>query len=148
VSEVLRRGAISDIDALMTIETASYSEPFTRETFLQFLEDPSCICVISEQDGEVVGYALVAVNLHLSQLLSVAVKPECRSTGVARRLLAGAMDYCRSSGAKYMRLEVRSANYAARRLYEVMGFSLIGLRNKYYGDDDALVMRVDLQLQD
>jgi hypothetical protein len=29
-----------------------------------------------------------------------------------------------------------------------MGFSLIGLRNKYYGDDDALVMRADLQLQD
>jgi hypothetical protein len=29
-----------------------------------------------------------------------------------------------------------------------MGFSLIGVRAKYYGDDDALVMRAELQLED
>lgn len=132
----------------MAIETQSYAEPFTREIFQEFLEDLSCICVVAERDGVALGYALATVNLHLSQLLSIAVKPEFRSTGVARRLLAGVMDYCRMSGAENIRLEVRSANHAARRLYDAMGFSLIGLRNKYYGDDDALVMRADLQLQD
>jgi len=132
----------------MAIEVESYTEPFTREIFHEFLDDPSSICVIAERDGAVLGYALAAVNLHLSQLLSIAVKPKHRSTGVARRLLAGVMDYCRTSGAENIRLEVRSANHAARRLYDAMGFSLIGVRAKYYGDDDALVMRADLQLQD
>lgn len=132
----------------MGVEVASYTEPFTREIFHDFLEDPSCICVIAERGGAILGYALASVNLQLSQLLSIAVKPEFRSTGVARRLLAGVMDFCRMSGAENIRIEVRSANLAARHLYNAMGFSLIGLRNKYYGDDDALVMRADLQLQD
>jgi ribosomal-protein-alanine N-acetyltransferase len=148
VDEILRRAATSDIDDLMAIETASYSEPFTREVFLQFLKDPSCICVLAQHNEHVVGYALVAINLELSQLLSIAVQPDRRSTGIARRLLAGVMDYCRSAGAENMRLEVRSANHAARRLYEAMGFSLIGIRAKYYGNDDALVMRAQLQLED
>jgi len=148
VNDVLRRASVNDLDELMTIETQSYAEPFTREIFREFLEDPSCICVIAERDGVAVGYALAAVNLQISQLLSIAVKPEFRSTGIARRLLAGVMDYCRILGAENIRPEVRSANHAARRLYDAMGFSLIGLRNKYYGDDDALVMRADLQLQD
>jgi [ribosomal protein S18]-alanine N-acetyltransferase len=144
--EVLRRASVNDVDALMRIELVSYSEPFTREIFLDYLNSPSSICVVAERDNQILGYALAAVNLQLSQLLSIAVLPEYRSTGVAQRLLAGVMDYCRSSGAQNIRLEVRSANYPARKLYQNMGFSLIGLRNKYYGDDDALVMRADLQL--
>jgi|688.fasta_scaffold166063_2 ribosomal-protein-alanine N-acetyltransferase len=148
MGDILRRASVSDLDQLMTIETESYSEPFSRDVFAEFLNDDSCICVIAERDQHIIGYALAAVNLQLSQLLSIAVAPQFRSTGVARQLLAGVMDYCRSSGAENIRLEVRSANVAARRLYDAMGFSLIGLRNKYYGDDDALVMRADLQLQD
>lgn len=148
VNDILRRASVGDIDDLMIVETASYSEPFSREVFLEFLNDDSTICVVAEREGQIIGYALAAINLQLSQLLSIAVAPEHRSTGIARRLLAGVMDYCRTSGADNIRLEVRSANYPARKLYNAMGFSLIGLRNKYYGDDDALVMRADLHLLD
>lgn len=148
VTQTLRRASVSDLDDLMVVEQMSYTEPFTGDVFQQFLEDPTCVCVLADDNGTIVGYALASVNLHLSQLLSIAVMPSHRSQGVARRLLAGVMDYCRASGAENIRLEVRSANYAARRLYEAMGFSLIGLRNKYYGDDDALVMRAELQLEE
>lgn len=148
MTEIVRPARVSDIDDLMSIETASYTEPFSEEIFLEFLHDKSTICAVAERDGQIIGYALVAVNLQLSQLLSIAVAPEHRSNGVARRLLANVMEHCRTSGAENIRLEVRSANYPARKLYEAMGFSLIGLRNKYYGDDDALVMRANLHLQE
>jgi ribosomal-protein-alanine N-acetyltransferase len=143
---MLRRGAVSDVDALLCVENASYSEPFSAQTFESYLVNPSTICVVAELDAKLVGYALATVNICQSQLLSIAVSPHYRSRGIARQLLAGLMSYCQSNGADTIRLEVRSKNIPARRLYEHLGFNLIGLRNGYYSDDDALVMRAELHL--
>ena len=50
---------------------------------------------------------------------------------------------CRSEGATHMRLEVRSANRSARQLYHSLGFTLIGVRARYYSDDNVLIMQLD-----
>ena len=42
-----------------------------------------------------------------------------------------------------MRLEVRSANRSARQLYHSLGFTLIGVRARYYSDDNVLIMQLD-----
>lgn len=44
-----------------------------------------------------------------------------------------------------MFLEVRSRSEGARALYEGRGFVPVGLRRRYYRDDDALVMRRDVR---
>ena len=41
-------------------------------------------------------------------------------------------------------LEVRDSNKVARGLYERSGFTEIGVRTNYYGDEDAIVMKLDL----
>jgi ribosomal-protein-alanine N-acetyltransferase len=41
-------------------------------------------------------------------------------------------------------LEVRPANAAARALYASLGFEATGLRPRYYGDEDAVLMTRDL----
>jgi len=43
-------------------------------------------------------------------------------------------------GARHLTLEVRAANEPARRLYARFGLAPVGVRNRYYGDDDALIM--------
>ena len=47
--------------------------------------------------------------------------------------------------ARVMTLEVRLSNLAARRLYEKYGFRPVGLRPRYYSDDneDALIMTTE-----
>jgi [ribosomal protein S18]-alanine N-acetyltransferase len=35
---------------------------------------------------------------------------------------------------------VRTGNEAARRLYGRLGLAPVGVRPRYYGDDDALIM--------
>ena len=42
-------------------------------------------------------------------------------------------------------LELRVSNHSAKRLYEKLGFSVVGVRERYYPDnqEDAIVMWMD-----
>jgi len=43
-------------------------------------------------------------------------------------------------GARHLTLEVRTGNDAARALYSRLGLAPVGVRPRYYGDDDALIL--------
>ena len=92
-------------------------------------------------DGcEVVGYAALSCNGDTADLLRVAVNPDRRRLGVARRLcdaiLAGVGPACTR-----VLLEVAADNPAAMALYSRLGFVEIDRRRRYYGGAvDAVVM--------
>jgi ribosomal-protein-alanine N-acetyltransferase len=46
--------------------------------------------------------------------------------------------------ARLVHLEVRPSNATARTLYRSLGFRETGRRPRYYGDEDALLMTLDL----
>jgi ribosomal-protein-alanine N-acetyltransferase len=71
------------------------------------------------------------------------VRPERRRRGHARTLVNAAL--AAFPRARRVHLEVRPSNSAARALYETLGFSPTGLRRRYYGDEDALLMTLDLE---
>lgn len=79
-----------------------------------------------------------------AEILTIAVLPPWRRSGLGGRLLDAALDAARASGAEMMFLEVAADNTAGLALYEKHGFSRVGLRKAYYGDKDAVVMRRDL----
>jgi ribosomal-protein-alanine N-acetyltransferase len=61
---------------------------------------------------------------------------------VGERLLLALLDLAQARGAREATLEVRPSNHPARRLYEKYGFALVGVRRRYYSDDneDALIL--------
>lgn len=85
----------------------------------------------------------VADELHI---LSIATMPANRRTGLARALLAHAVDFARRQRAQRVQLEVRRSNRAAIRLYRAFGFSATGIREQYYADnlEDAIEMALFL----
>jgi len=78
-------------------------------------------------------------ELHINNL---AVMPAHRRAGVATALLSGVLGDGARLGAKRATLEVRHSNVAAQRLYERFGFTVAGVRRKYYTNpvEDALVL--------
>jgi ribosomal-protein-alanine N-acetyltransferase len=140
----VRNASTDDLEALLDIEAASYPEPWTADVFRGRLADPQSITLVSEQDGLIAGYATATVALQHSQLLSIAVHPTQRRHRLARLLLVELAGRCLDAGAVQMRLEVRASNLAARRLYESLTFGLVGLRPRYYGDEDAAIMAASL----
>jgi ribosomal-protein-alanine N-acetyltransferase len=79
-------------------------------------------------------------ELHITTL---AVRPEYRRKGYARALIRAALDAY--PDVRRVQLEVRPSNAAARALYESLGFTVAGVRRRYYGDEDALLMNLDLR---
>jgi ribosomal-protein-alanine N-acetyltransferase len=86
---------------------------------------------------------LVSDELHV---LTVATLPGFRRRGLARALLAYAIDFARSRGARTVLLEVRRSNQAALDLYTAFGFVTARIRPRYYADnqEDAIEMTLVL----
>ena len=139
----------ADIDAIIEIDRVSFPEPWTREMYEEDRRHPerSFLAVWRAPDGAVSGYIsfwLVVDEVHIN---NVAVRPDARARGVGRALVEFAMREGARRGAARMFLDVRSANHAARRLYERLGFIQVAVRPGYYGHpaDDALILSRDLR---
>jgi ribosomal-protein-alanine N-acetyltransferase len=75
-----------------------------------------------------------------AELIRIAVAPEARRQGLARRLMETSEAFLQKEGLETMYLEVRISNASARALYEAMDWKLQRMRKAYYrdGEDAAL----------
>lgn len=92
------------------------------------------------------GFVLWRAAAGEAEILTIAVLPPWRRAGLGRRLLDAASGASAAAGAEAMFLEAAADNTAALALYEKRGFQRVGLRKAYYGDKDAVVMRLDLDI--
>ena len=81
-----------------------------------------------------------------AEILTIAVAPEARRTGVARALMANLLTDLPTAGVSDLFLEVADDNTAARALYHAIGFETAGRRRGYYPRGnapaaDALILR-------
>ncbi|HZY65155.1 MAG: ribosomal protein S18-alanine N-acetyltransferase [Actinomycetota bacterium] len=139
----VRRMQLSDLPVVMVIDAASLPRPWSRAVWREELESPFGLYLVLEEAGQVwaqIGVKLVGEELHV---MTLAVSPERRRRGYARALVEAAVSAHPEAAKVY--LEVRPGNTAARELYESLGFEVTGVRPRYYGDEDALLMTLDLQ---
>ncbi|MDO5723292.1 MAG: GNAT family N-acetyltransferase [Flaviflexus sp.] len=76
-----------------------------------------------------------------SDLMTIAVREPWRRRGLATALLSALLAEAERQGAEVCFLEVRAADRGAQALYRRAGFTEVGIRRGYYGDDDGLLMR-------
>lgn len=139
--------AVSDLDQVLDIERASFPTPWTRAAFCYEIEQNKVArCTVLRGRRGIVGYLCLWEIGHEIHITNLAVHPEWRRRGVARRLLAAALAEGIARGVTLAFLEVRPSNTRALALYESLGFQVIGRRNGYYFDtgEDALVMEARL----
>lgn len=95
--------------------------------------DPAGIFV-AEQDGEIVGYITTwhDAEAGVGNIPNLAVKSGLRGQGIGRQLIQHGLDYFRSIGLKYARIETLDQNSVGQKLYPAMGFKEIA-RQIHYG---------------
>ena len=134
----------ADIDAILSVEEASFTNPWTREMYLAELNNTgvSYFFLAKEPDGTVIGFCSFWRVLDEVHINNLAVLPARRRARVGSALLRRVLAEGVRLGARRTILEVRSSNEAARRLYEGFGFSVAGVRAGYYSNpvEDALVL--------
>jgi ribosomal protein S18 acetylase RimI-like enzyme len=85
--------------------------------------NPSSTILVGELAGRVVATAMVGTDGHRGWIYYVAVQPELRRRGHARRIVEAAEAWLAQRGAPRMLLMVHPENSAAVRLYESLGYA-------------------------
>jgi len=143
----LARLSSDDLNEVMDLENLAFARPWTEANFLGEFARPFTLALGLKTDRRETGppptlaahcfFWLLKPEAHL---LNLAVRPEYRRRGLARRLLRAMLAVGRRAGVGAFFLEVRSANLEARELYRSFGFEVTGRRSGYYEDGEDAVL--------
>src|SRR5208337_4075855 len=148
----MRKFTTNDLAAVTHLNQICLPENYTDFFFVDLYRRFPETFIVSEENGNVVGYIMTRVEVGLSNIglpglvkkghvVSVAVMPEYRHKGVGGALVTKAMEGMRMYGAKQGYLEVRVTNQEAISLYKKLGLEVSRSIRGYYADgEDAYVM--------
>jgi ribosomal-protein-alanine N-acetyltransferase len=149
----IRAAVAEDLKAIVSIAAESPTAPqWSQKEFAAMLEADETApllrrVVVVERGGEVAGFAVYTVLRTVfppeAELESLAVGPSHRRLGLGKALLAAVNVGAASFGTEWLLLEVRASNAGALALYRGVGFTLAGIRKRYYANptEDAVCMR-------
>lgn len=131
-----------DISTVEQIEKSIFSLPWSTKSFADAANTPENVYLVCECTGEIAGYCGMWTVLGEGNITNIAVSPSYRRSGVAEALLKELERRARLKDVTVFFLEVRQSNEAAKRLYEKLGYSPIGVRKRFYEKpvEDAIVM--------
>ena len=118
-------------------------EAYSRETLQYLLGEPNGIAYRAVlPSGAMVGFIISMLEEDgTGHITTIGVAPEHRRHGIAYRLLEKAESAFRRRGVRLMRLEVRTVNTGAQRLYNRAGYVVMQRLASYYANGgDGLLM--------
>jgi ribosomal protein S18 acetylase RimI-like enzyme len=137
-----------DFAALYAIEEVCFHPPlrFPRRFMRQLVEARESATWIAEENGTMAGFSIVewAEDVHgiHASIATIEVLPEHRKRGIGKELMHLMEQSVRAANAAIIGLHVDPANAGAVRLYESLGFVLVGSEDDFYAPDrHALVYR-------
>jgi ribosomal-protein-alanine N-acetyltransferase len=139
---------LADLGRVVAIDAVSFPKPSpahesVASAELRFHEELarpwSNAWVVRDADARAIAFMVawqVADELHV---LNLATDPTQRRRGLGRLLVDTAVEFARSRKTRQILLEVRRSNQSALRLYRAAGFFVLGVRRRYYPDDEDAV---------
>lgn len=118
---------------------------FSKLFNLEFIINSDSEDVFGYYDNnKLVGFIHVLKTFECVEIINVVVDTEYRKQGIASKLINYVVDYY--DDLEYILLEVNEHNEKAINLYNKLEFKVINVRKKYYGNDDALIMRKEVNI--
>ncbi len=136
-----------DLDECWRLDQRCFSdgEAYDRETIRYLLSHAQAVChkVIAPGD-EMIAFVVGMIEPDdTGHVVAVGVAPEHRRYGHGRRLMDEVEQGFLRRGISTVRLEVRTSNIAAQRLYLDLGYRIVRRMPRYYtsGDDGFLMVK-------
>lgn len=134
----IRSAELSDLDDLVALEEHSFdSDRLSRAQFRRHLDSDSAkVLVASTGPHRFLGTAVVFFRKRsgVARLYSIATHHAARGQGVGAALLDAIEQLAHRRRCRALRLEVRTDNPGAIRLYERLGYRRLGPLAGYYAD--------------
>jgi ribosomal-protein-alanine N-acetyltransferase len=143
----IRPLTISHLDECWRLDQRCFvdGEAYSRETFEYLLTAPESISFrAATPNGSMAGFVIGLIEPdHTGHITTVGVAPEHRRRHLAKRLMAEVEKGFRQRQVRLVRLEVRSLNIPAQKLYQRLGYAVTQRLPKYYsnGGDGLLMLK-------
>ena len=130
------------VPQVAALERLCFSDPWSEASVASELDNELSLWLVALEGEQVAGYVGSQTVLDETDMMNIAVQPECRRRGIAAALIGELVNQLREHGSHVLRLEVRESNVPAIALYESMGFTQLGLRKNYYRNpkENALIL--------
>lgn len=170
---IVEKMTLADVPEVVALEKMIFSMPWSAHAFeheLQynpmayfFIVRPKNSDTVQEEEHDspkeqrkdtprvsserkIIGYGGFWLILDEAHICTLAVHPDWRRRGIGELLLTHLINQAIALHAAVLTLEVRISNLAAQKLYQKYGFMTVGVRKRYYSDnnEDALIMTTQL----
>jgi len=111
------------------IHSESFEQSWQAGSLKTHLDNDLCFGVF---DPNLTGFILIKPAADQAEIITLAVSPDVRNTGVGGALITHSCDVIKAMGVTILFLEVAEDNVAAIALYKKCGFEAMGRRPAYY----------------
>ena len=141
-----RKADLKDIDNILDIEKNAYGKHhWSKDVFTKEFTNPYStyfVCEHKLDTSKVVGYIGYWQIQDEGHITTLAISPLYKRKHIADKLLYLLITHAKGKAIKWLTLEVRVSNLPAINLYKKYNFKQLGIRKKYYQDnnEDALIL--------
>ena len=140
----IRRADMGDIQNIAAAEKNYIDCPWSEKQIIDELAKDNALFFVADCDGEFAGYVSAVCAADECEIANVAVLDAYRRKGIATKLLLSLISAAKDVGARAVFLLVNEHNVGAQSLYKKLGFTELGRRAAYYGNNDAVSMRLNV----
>jgi ribosomal-protein-alanine N-acetyltransferase len=139
---IIRKMTVEDISAVVALDQMSFSLPWPERSFrFELTNNPASRCWVAEVDGRLIGMIVNWLLVDEVHVATLAIHPDFRRQGIAKKLLTHSLRYMIGEGAISSFLEVRESNIAAQEMYRRFGY--VDRLRRYYGCDERDLMTLE-----
>ena len=126
-----------------TIESSLLSKT-DLDKILKTIESEVLHYYVMLDENQVIGFYECQIISPEAELYDIAIKKDEQGKGYSLLLMNHFIELCKEKGCDTIFLEVNSINQKAINLYHKFGFVAYSKRQNYYGENDAILMKLSL----
>lgn len=138
---MIRKAEKKDIKSINELGNTMFNNFLNKFNINEYIENPNYIILVDIENSKLNAFLICYKNFDFYELELILVEENERNKKIGSRLLNNLIINNLKNGDEIL-LEVNMNNTNAIKLYNKFNFKVISIRKKYYGDEDAYVMKM------
>jgi [ribosomal protein S18]-alanine N-acetyltransferase len=114
---------------------------YRAQAVRQLIADPETVTLVARAGASVAGFGIMKFGDERAHLVLLAVRPDFRRHGIARRVLQWLVESAATAGVASIHVELRARNNGAYAFYRAIGFAeTLRVPGYYAGRETAIRM--------
>lgn len=137
---IIEEMKLKDLRNIKNDLTSEFDDFWNFNILKEELQNENSKYIVAKINDEVVGFAGIKIIIDEADIMNIVVKNNFRKKGIGSLFLQQLIDLSKTLNITSISLEVNEKNIAAISLYKKFNFKEIGIRKKYYNNNNAILM--------